>query len=486
MKSRRLAPADRDFFQKIQQAIFINPFTDEREAMDRQILGGAWKSDNVKREAMLAQRVAARLARQAMPVREYQQEDRRLLEYATLFSIYHLFCDKLDNLIARQLKAGDKPCQVDFAAECLGLIQEGGIEAGEAARYFSLFFQMRRAFFFINRIVGESPSMKQLRLSLWNNVFTHDIGLYEQYLWNRMEDFSTLILGETGTGKGMAAAAIGRSGYIPFQEKRGIFAESFTSAFVPLNLSQFPEQLLDSELFGHKKGAFTGAIDDHQGVFERCSPHGAIFLDEIGEVSEPIQIKLLKVLEERFYTPVGSHQIKRFQGRVIAATNRNIAEIRAEGAFRDDFYYRLCSDTIKVPPLRQRIKEEPQELSRLLQVTVGRITGKPSPELVAAVKETLGKTVAGDYPWPGNVRELEQAVRRILLTWEYREEARLAEAAPQGTLARELERGNLDAQSLLAAYCAMLYDRHGIYEEVARITRLDRRTVKKYIQEAGN
>ena len=124
---------------------------------------------------------------------------------------------------------------------------EQGIESRMAERYLALFFQMRRAFYFINQIVGASDCMKELRHSLWNNVFTHDIGLYEQYLWNRMEDFSTLILGETGTGKGMAAAAIGRCGFIPFDGRKNAFSESFTKAFVPINLSQFPEQLLDSE-----------------------------------------------------------------------------------------------------------------------------------------------------------------------------------------------------------------------------------------------
>ncbi len=134
--------------------------------------------------------------------------------------------------------------------------------------------------------------MRNLRLHLWNNVFTHDIRWYEQYLWNRMEDFSTLLLGETGTGKGTAAAAIGRSGFIPYDEKKGCFTESFTRNFIAINLSQFAESLIESELFGHKKGAFTGAVEHHDGVFTRCTPYGSIFLDEVGDISVPIQVKL--------------------------------------------------------------------------------------------------------------------------------------------------------------------------------------------------
>src|SRR5438093_11021295 len=179
--------------------------------------------------------------------------------------------------------------------------------------------------------------MCELRRNLWQNVFTQEIRLYERYLWDRLEDFSTLLLGETGTGKGTAAAAIGRSGFIPFDEKQGRFVESFTRSFIALNLSQHPETLIESELFGHKKGAFTGAVEAHEGVFARCSPHGAIFLDEIGDVPTPIQIKLLHVLQERTFSPVGSHEKLRFRGRVIAATNQPLDVLREKQLFRDDF-----------------------------------------------------------------------------------------------------------------------------------------------------
>jgi transcriptional regulator with GAF, ATPase, and Fis domain len=324
--------------------------------------------------------------------------------------------------------------------------------------------------------------IRDLRSSLWDNIFTRDVGLYNRYLWNRMEDFSTMLLGETGTGKGLAAAAIGRSGYIPFNDKLGTFSESFAQAFVSINLSEYQEQLIESELFGHKKGAFTGAIESHDGIFSRCSPCGAIFLDEIGDVAIPVQIKLLQVLQERFFTPVGSHKQERFQGRVIAATNRDIDLLRDRGTFRNDFYYRLCSDLIEVPPLRRRLAEDPGEIDEILGFIVNRILGQPSAEIVEKVKEVLRVSQPKDYAWPGNVRELEQCVRRILLKNSYEWHRQEAADNAAARLARGLDNGRMTAQEMLSDYCRILYDRLGTYEAVARTTRLDRRTVKKYIE----
>ena len=298
----------------------------------------------------------------------------------------------LTGFIGDQAKAGDTPLKVSFAERVLESLIKYGFSSPEALRYFAIFYQMRRAFFFIERgLVGTSPCMGQLRLSLWNNVFTSDIGLYEKYLWNRMEDFSTLFWAKPAQGKGTAAAAIGRSGFIPFNEKTRCFEDSFTQSFVSLNLSQFSESLIESELFGHKKGAFTGAVDTHKGILEQCGQYSSIFLDEIGETSISVQIKLLEVLQERIFSPVGSHQKKRFHGRVIAATNRDINESRSQGRFRDDFFYRLCSDIITVPPLRQRLEEDPNELDALLSHTVERMVGNPSPELVAMVHNVISK-----------------------------------------------------------------------------------------------
>ena len=462
-------PAQREFFSLVTRAAACNPFSDEFAALQARIAGAGGAAERWQRELA---------ALQAAGVTNYRQasgEDRELLRYVCLYEIYHRYLPAFDGLIAAQLAAGDKSVPVGFYGKARALFERRGFSAEEARRYFAIFYQIRRAYHFIETgLVGASASMRELRRHLWNHVFTHDIRWYEQHLWNRMEEFSTMLLGPTGSGKGTAAAAIGRSGFIPFDEKAGRFEESFTRTFRAINLSQFPETLIESELFGHKKGAFTGAIADHEGVLARGRPHGAIFLDEIGDLSIPVQIKLLQVLQERTFTPVGSHEPVPFRGRVIAATNQPLDQLRAAGRFRDDFYYRLCSDIITVPTLRQRIAEDATELDALVRHVAGRL-GVPA--LADAIRARLDRS----YPWPGNVRELEQAIRRILLTNRY--DGDRGAVAPDATSRwlAGVSAGRLDADELLAGYCRLLHERHGTIEAVARQTNLDRRTVKAYL-----
>jgi transcriptional regulator with GAF, ATPase, and Fis domain len=348
-----------------------------------------------------------------------------------------------------------------------------------------LFYQMRRAHRFIGTaLAGTSPAMGAVREKLWNNLFTHDVAKYDRYLWNRMEDFSTLLVGETGTGKSAAAQAIGFSGFVPFDEERQRFQTKFSDAFVAVNLSEFPSQLVESELFGHRKGAFTGAVDAHEGWFSRCHEHGSVFLDEIGDLAPEVQVKLLRVLQDRSYSPVGSHERRRFSGRVVAATHRPIERLVAEGTFRSDFYYRLCSDVIELPPLRQQLEGEPALLGELVETLLTRILGERFEDLTAHVTSVIERDVGRRHPFDGNVRELEQLVRRVLLAGHAHLGTRSAPSTPHEARAPFLEqaaKGELDADELLGHYCALLYDELGSYADVAARTRLDPRTVKRHI-----
>jgi len=486
MSMAKLGAPDRDFFAALADVVFGNPFTPQRDQLIVRLAPEAPLGDLTSDREALARVVGPRLEpwlrEGPAALQKLSAEDRRLLEPGFLYVCYQRCVPELDALIEQQAGKGGAPLAVPFGDEAIADLVRSGFPEDRAVRYFAFFFQLRRAFYFIlDSLAGECESMRRLREALWNNVVTHDMRGYEAALWNRMEDFSTLLLGETGTGKGSAAAAIGRSEFIPYLPEQHRFAANFAESFITINLSQFPETLIESELFGHRKGAFTGAIEHHEGVFERCNAHGALFLDEIGEASIPVQIKLLQVLQERTFTALGGHEKKRFSGRVIAATNRPLGELRRGGRFRDDFFYRLCSDVIEVPTLRQRIAESPAELEQLVRLLVARVTGTQAPELVAGVLEALSG-LPRSYAWPGNVRELEQAVRRILLTGRYAAESLPAAPGEEDALLDKLRAGDLTAADLLARYCALLYQRLGTYAEVAKRTGLDPRTSRKYVE----
>ncbi len=489
MKSHALSTEERELFGLVARASVVNQFSPERELLDRRIAGVGPEVAFDDLLAHVRERIGRVLdalrAEERCDIRCYRGNDRELVELTLLFDLFHEYMPLLDRLIERQADERTRPPTVRFAENALAQFDACGFSRDEALTYFAIFFQLRRAYYFIvQRLVGSAPCMQKLRTELWSNVFTVDQPFYKRCLMRRMEDFSTLLLGATGTGKGTAAAAIGRSGFIPYDPQRGTFEESFTRAFVPINLSQFPSGLIESELFGHRKGAFTGAVESHDGVFSRCSPHGSIFLDEIGEVDVPVQIKLLQVLQERTFTPVGSHERRRFAGRVIAATNRDIGALRREGRFRDDFYYRLCSDVIVMPSLQQRITEDPGELDALIRHLVRHIAGVDEPAIAARVRGVVDRRLGPAYPWPGNVRELEQCVRRVLLRDDYEGDRESGTGDTLSRLLHDIRAEAIDASSLLARYCLLLHERHGTYEAVAAITGLDRRTVKKYVDTA--
>ena len=481
----RLEPDDRQFLAAASDLIMANPFEVNRRQVAALVPASALTiTDGHHALSALFPVLMARLdrlsQRNAGSLTQYGGEERQWLADARLFYGYYRFLPALDRLIDHELTQLRPLTPVTFADEALALLREQGFGQVEAVRYFGLFYQLRRAYRFIDSaLIGSSPCMHQLRRALWNNVFGCDMRVYERYLWNRMDDFSTLLLGETGSGKGSAAAAIGRSVFIPFDPAGNRFQHSVADTFIAVNLAEFPESLIESELFGHRKGAFTGAVDDRQGMFARCSPYGSLFLDEIGDASLGVQIKLLRVLQERSFTPVGSHKPQRFAGRVIAATHQSLDELRQQGKFRQDFFYRLCSDIITVPPLRQRLAETPAELDLLVDAVVARLLGSSSPAAVDLVLTSLHRDLAADYDWPGNVRELEQAARRILLTGRYTGER--TDLSPERQFWRRIQSGSLDARGLLANYCALLYQQCRNYEEVARRTGLDRRTVRKYL-----
>lgn len=207
---------------------------------------------------------------------------------------------------------------------------------------------------------------------------------------------SVMIQGENGTGKELVAKAI--HFYSPRKDKM----------FLAVNCSAFNDNLLDSELFGHMKGSFTGAVKDKKGLFETANG-GTLFLDEIGDTSLSMQVKLLRVLQEGTYLPVGATAPKKVDVRIVAATNKNLKEMMAKGEFREDLYYRINVININLPALRERHEDIPLLMDYFLKKRCDE-SGKA---LKTYAKKCMEKLL--DYPWPGNVRELENEVERLVV-----------------------------------------------------------------------
>ena len=230
-------------------------------------------------------------------------------------------------------------------------------------------------------IIGESGRMQEV-LALVRRVAPSDA--------------TVLIRGESGTGKELIARAL------HYNSTRA------DGPLVSLNCAALPEQLLESELFGHEKGAFTGAVAQRKGRFE-LSDGGSIFLDEIGDLSLALQVKLLRVLQERQFERLGGSRTLSVDVRVIAATNRDLETALRRGAFREDLYYRLNVVTVQLPPLRDRREDIPALLDHFLAKFAEK-NRRPVPGLTAAARDALMK-----YDYPGNIRELENIVERAVL-----------------------------------------------------------------------
>jgi DNA-binding NtrC family response regulator len=350
------------------------------------------------------------------------------------------------------------------------------------ARTFAFCRQIQRAFEQIFRdIIGNSLAAARLRSAIWQSIFTHDLRRYQRTLYERMGDFVTLITGPSGTGKELVARAIAQARYVPFDERTLSFADDEAGAFFPINVSALSPTLVESELFGHRRGSFTGAIGDRKGWLETCPALGSVFLDELGDLDPAIQVKLLRVIETRTFHPVGDTASRQFKGKIIAATNRDLEEGIRNGSFREDLYYRLCSDQIATPSLAEQLTDSRGVLRELVVYMARRVAGTEAdtfvPEVTAWIEENLGR----DYAWPGNYRELEQCVRNVLIRRNYRPARAARATSPLDRVVDDFRSARLTADELLSRYCTIVYARTDNYEEVARRLRLDRRTVKSKV-----
>lgn len=262
----------------------------------------------------------------------------------------------------------------------------------------------------LSQLIKKAVETKEMvsNLTLSNPILDDDIdskfvGSSEKMreifnLINRLANVDTTVLirGENGTGKELVARAI----HYNSPQKHG--------AFVAINCGAIPENLMESELFGHERGSFTGAIDRKIGKFQLANK-GTIFLDEVGELKPDLQVKLLRVLQERKFMPVGSNREVRTNARIIAATNRNLEKLIEENEFREDFFYRLNVMPIFLPPLRERISD----LQGLIQFFISKFSRKLNRAIRGVTPDALH--ILEKYRWPGNIRELENVIERAFI-----------------------------------------------------------------------
>jgi len=499
--------AERRFAQAVSSLAYCNPFLPERIEWEREALGDEFQDTQpywsrqvgMDQERPNVLRLAERVEQLVATVRPKLNKntpgsaDLTLYEDLVCYLLYYRNWSELSEALKPGTPgitaAGKLRLWKPFLADYQQLMAPGGQELSAAltpAHLLACLFQIRRAFHHIfDFIVGGSAPAGKLRAAIWQSIFTHDMRRYRRVLYRRMGDITTLVTGPSGTGKELVARAVAFSRYIPFDTERERFEINYSELFHPLNVSALSSTLVESELFGHCRGAFTGAVGDRRGWLETCHPLGTVFLDEIGEIDTTIQVKLLRVLHSRIFQRLGETEPRRFEGKIIAATNRDLAAEMQAGNFRQDFYYRICADMITTPMLNEQLAGSAENL-RDLALFIARRESEPAEaepladEVVAWIERHLGL----DYAWPGNIRELEQCVRNVMIRREYHP----ALAAPSASaaacdLAAAIEAGTLSADELLKHYCTMTYAKTGSYEATAEKLKLDRRTVKSKIDE---
>jgi DNA-binding NtrC family response regulator len=343
-----------------------------------------------------------------------------------------------------------------FKTEEILIVLEKALEDRDLRRKIDYLTKQAEQTFKFDNIIGKSKAMRDI-FEMINRV--------------SKTDATVLITGKTGTGKELVAKAIHQS------------SKRKDKPFVVVNSSAIPDTLLESELFGYVKGAFTGALRDKRGLFQEAH-EGTLFLDEIGEIPPSTQVKLLRAIEDRIITPVGGTKGEKVDLRLIAATNHDLQEEVTRGAFRGDLYYRLRVMSIHIPELQERKEDIPLLANHFLK--------KYNISLKKEVKTISNDTLSVllDYDWPGNVRELEHAIERgvllcdsdqilpqhLPLEIQFPEESHIKRAAEEGRSLEEVERKHITL---------ILKKTNGHKEKTAEILGIDRRTLYRKIKKYG-
>lgn len=508
-----LDPGRMAFLSPIARLVHTNPFDPAWDALveaafvggSRSAAAGNRSTRRTSRQMLEARRapLAQALAVTAMQLGQgvaASDEERTVYQGAALYGLWDDYGPRLQALIDDD--EVEAPFYDDFVGQHRFLFGHPGLSVPEPAHLLALFYQARRAWYFAStKIRGRSPRAAAVRASLWRANLGADVGAYADGLYRRMDEVPVLITGETGTGKELAAACIGWSRYIPFDAATKRFATTPGGDYHTRNLCEVPSALVESALFGHKRGSFTGAAADATGCLGLPQQHGSLFLDEIGELPEHVQVKLLRPLQSREYLPLGESRPRRLQGRQLFATHRDLEALCREGKFRADLLERMNGVPIRMPSLRQILAEAPEELPGYVRRFVADKFDDPGrvESWTARVVGSIEETRRG-YAWPRNLRELKNYTERYLLTDGQMDEAQASTGATaaegsgtpaslgvvsSGILGPRAKEGKVSLEELMRAYVTRMHVLTALNKaETARRTGLDWRTVKQWIDPA--
>lgn len=498
---------------------YSNPFLSERLELERQILGDRFLSGAAviylpsdrqgqavfKNFSLLLEQskiLVDKMRTRVLAGRCQSDEDQHLYRETVIFHLYGKHFSIHEVPLVR--RASDRPSAIGKSWSQFQKDYDWYLKLPElilptyfnAVHCFSMFFQIDRAFGHIFEfIIGSSMPIAKLRAAIWESIFTHDMNRYVRGVHQSMGDITTLIVGKSGTGKELVARAIGMSRYQAFNPVTKKFDDAEREPFYAVNLSALSATLIESELFGHCKGSFSGAVGDRIGWLEACGQNGTVFLDEIGELDLSIQVKLLRVLQTRTFSRVGETKTRHFLGKFVTATNRDLTTEISRGNFREDLYYRLCADIVRTPTLQEQLQDRPEDLLELTRfIAKGILIQLPaeaealSSEVVQWVEQHLGR----GYDWPGNIRELEQCIRNVLIRKSYTPTGRIPPAVlncpPQRSeqdidaFVRSLLDGEMTLDEISQLYVTMVYAQLGQYDLAGQRLGVDWRTVKDKVK----
>jgi DNA-binding NtrC family response regulator len=415
-----IAPRWMPFAEPISLLYTTNPFEPLWEERQQAALGDRYRpGDDAGNRARITAQLAPIVAVTAQQLADgvtATAEELALYQGLVLYTLWDDYGPRFQRLIDK--KEVEVPFWDEFAERHHGYLRYPGLSAPEPGHLLSLLYEAYRTWHFVRSLIlGSSPLAAATRASLFRASMTGNLCIYADGLYSRMHEIPVLITGETGTGKDLAARCVGWSRYIPFDAEKRRFATTYDGDFHARSICEMAGSVLESELFGHKRGSFTGATADKIGCLALPQRYGTLFLDEIGELPLDVQAKLLRPFENREIVPVGETRPRPIPGQLVFATNQDLEAMCLAGTFRRDLYERMKAVRIHMPPLHAMLAQAPGDLRIYVRASVA--AKIDSPARVEALTDRVVASIHAGHPdpgWSGNLRALKHYTEYYIVT----------------------------------------------------------------------